>query len=190
MKQNPIFILMTGFWCSSAVIADATLVEVTNQTGDSLAIHRLSDGEIWASFALTDLIVDSFADHELIIMQVDKNKPIKLDHQKRCGGAARPAQQIDYLVDTTANDTIWSLSSPNKNKTDTLALLGMETDHFHHMRSDRRPEVVDFALQGELAHKTLWQQFKQGNTVMFHYTTTVGESRQAKFDLKTLQQGY
>jgi hypothetical protein len=186
MKHTLIQIVYFSFWTVTA-IADDTLVDITNESGDSLLIHRLSDGEIWASFMLTDQIVDSFADHELIILQVDSYKPIKLEHQKTCGGAARSTQQVDYFVNATTNGAAWSLSPPNQNRADPLDFIGIDTDPFHHMRSDRRPEVVDFAIQGELAESTLWQQFKQGNSVIFHFTTSGGEPRKAEFDLQSIQ---
>ncbi len=188
MKHTLIPVLYFSFWTVTA-LADETLVDFKNETGDSLLIHKLSDGEIWASFMLTDQVVDSFADHELIILQVDNFKPIKLEHQKSCGGAARSTQQVDYFVNNSTNGA-WELSPPKQYKAEPLDFIGLETDRFHHMRSDRRPEVVDFALQGELAESTLWQQFKQGDRVIFHYTTSEGESRKAVFDLHTIQQHY
>ncbi|MDH5357986.1 MAG: hypothetical protein OEY48_02120 [Gammaproteobacteria bacterium] len=161
-------------------------LSLTSKTGDTLMIHRLNNGELWGSFMITDQIVDSFADNELIILQVDHNKPIKLDHQKQCGGGLRQEQKVGFLFDKEADHAQWQFSQLTTNKPEILKLVGWDNDSFHHMRSDRRPEVVDFPIQGELAVDLLWQQFKQGDIAVFRYTTESGETRQAKFKLSNI----
>ena len=55
------------------------------------------------------------------------------------------------------------------------------------MRSDRRPEVVDFPIRASLAIDSLWQQFIQGSVIVFRYVTDAAETRQAEFDLHSKQ---
>lgn len=162
--------------------ADDSL-NLVSKTGDTLMIHRLNNGELWGSFIITDQIVDSFANNELIILQVDQHKPIKLDYQKQCGGGLREQQKVRFLFDSKTDNTQWHFSQVTTDKPDILKLVGWDSDSFHHMRSDRRPEVVDFPIRGEQAIDSLWQQFMQGEIVIFRYTTELGQTRQAEFNL-------
>jgi len=168
--------------------AQTTLIELTSITGDSLMIHRLNDGELWASFVITDRIADSFADSELIIVQIDQNKPIKLEHQKLCGGGKGDEQKVTFAFEHDSELTAWQFSHTKQSKPDILKLAGWDQDSYHHMRADRRPEVVDFPIQGELAVATLLQQFQQGKIITFRYTTQAGETRQAEFHLQQVNQ--
>ena len=54
------------------------------------------------------------------------------------------------------------------------------------MKSDRRPEVVDFPIQAPLAVESLFTQFQQGDELTFRYMTNADEARQAVFKLKTV----
>ena len=169
----------------------AESITISSETGDTLLIHPPKHGEIWASFMITDQVFESFAMYELIVVQVDQHQPIKLDHQKLCGGGKSEDQQVTYdfasSVEGEDDTDLWQFSSVQENKPDLLKLAGWDKASYQHMRSDRRPEVVDFALQGELAVAGLWQQFVQGEQVMFRYTTGAGEVRQAQFNIKAYQ---
>ncbi len=159
-------------------------ITLPSETGDTLMIHRLNNGEIWGSLIITDQVPDSFADSELIVLQVDQHKPIKLDQEKRCGTPAGAAQKVDYVFKTEqASDQQWQFSQVEEAQTDLLKLTGWDNDTYHHMKSDRRPEVVDFPIQGAIALESLWQQFQQGERVVFLYTTDANESREAIFNL-------
>lgn len=157
---------------------------VPSATGDTLMIHRLNNGEIWGSFVMTDEVADSFADYELIVLQVDQHKPIKLDQEKRCGTPAGEVQKVDYVFHTEqSTDQQWQFSQIESAQADILKLTGWDKETYHHMKSDRRPNVVDFPIQGAIALESLWQQFQQGAKVVFHYTTDADEPRVALFDL-------
>ncbi|MBE0438403.1 MAG: hypothetical protein IBX57_01370 [Gammaproteobacteria bacterium] len=172
-------------YCGS-LSAQITLIELVSDTGDILMIHRLNDGELWGSFIITDQVADSFADNELIVLQIDQNKPIKLEHQKVCGGGKADQQQVMFGFDYDPEQIQWLFSQVKQNNPDILKLAGWDHDSYDHMRADRRPEVVDFAIQGELAVASLLQQFQQGSLITFRYTTESGETRQAEFHLQQL----
>lgn len=158
-----------------------------SDSGDTLMIHRLNSGEIWGSFIITDQIADSFADHELIVLQVDQHQPIKLDYQKQCGGGAREKQQYSYNFARDEDKASWQFSHIETNHTDFLKLAGWDKEQYQHMRSDRRPEVVDFPIDATLAVEALWSQFRSGEKVVFHYTTESGEVRDAVFMLQPIR---
>lgn len=176
-------IMMLACLISSGLVQADESVLLKSDTGDSLMLNRLNDGELWGSFMITDQVVDSFADYELIVLQVDQNKPIKLDHQKQCGGGLGENQKIGFSFETEADSGQWQFSEVTSDRPDILKLTGWDKQSFHHMRSDRRPEVVDFPIQGELAIDSLWHQFNHGDRVIFRYTTESGETRQAEFNL-------
>lgn len=169
--------------CSMPIQANESL-SISSETGDTLMIHRLNNGEIWGSLIITDQVADSFADHELIVLQVDQHQPIKLDQEKRCNTPAGEEQKIGYDFQTEQSEQQWQFSSVSNTKTDFLKLTGWDEDIYQHMKSDRRPEVVDFPIRAELALESLWQQFQQGESVVFRYTTEADEPRQAQFELK------
>lgn len=170
--------------CCGSLSAQTTLIEQVSETGDILMVHRLNDGELWASFIITDQVADSFADNELIVVQIDQNKPIKLEHQKLCGGGKGDQQKVTFGFEYDAEQTQWQFSQVKQHKADLVKLAGWDHDSYLHMRADRRPEVVDFAIQGELAVESLLQQFQQGSLITFRYTTESGETRQAELHLQ------
>jgi len=179
--KTALIIALTAIYSVQA----AESLTIASETGDTLLIHPPKKGEVWASFMITDQVFESFATQELIVVQVDQHQPIKLDHQKLCGGGKGEAQQVTYDFETGSDesDALWQFSSVQENQTDVLKLAGWDKESYQHMRADRRPEVVDFALQGELAVSDLWQQFVQGEQVVFRYTTEASEVRQAQFNL-------
>ncbi len=159
-------------------------ISLPSESGDTLMIHRLNNGEIWGSLLITDQVPDSFSGSELIVLQVDQHKPIKLDQEKRCGTPAGAAQKVDYVFQTEqASDQQWQFSKIETAQTDIIKLAGWDNGTYQHMKSDRRPEVVDFPIQGPIALNSLWQQFQQGEKVIFHYTTDADEPREAVFNL-------
>jgi len=129
-------------------------------------------------------VADSFADHELIVLQIDQNQPIKLDQEKRCATPAGEEQKVAYTFESEGAQQQWQFSQVSAAKPDILKLTGWDKDTYQHMKSDRRPEVVDFPIQAELAIESLQQQFQQGDRVTFRYTTDADEPRQALFELK------
>jgi len=169
---------------SSLTIQANESVSISSESGDTLMIHRLNSGEVWGSLIITDQVADSFADHELIVLQIDQNQPIKLDQEKRCATPAGEEQKVAYTFESEGAQQQWQFSQVSTAKPDILKLTGWDKDTYQHMKSDRRPEVVDFPIQAELAIESLQQQFQQGDRVTFRYTTDADEPRQALFELK------
>jgi hypothetical protein len=163
--------------------AQTTLYQLVSPTGDTLLIHRLNNQEIWGSFIITDAIADSFNDDELIVMQVDHFQPIKLEHQKRCGGGKGDEQTVSFAYEQNAQATSWLFKEVMKPQHSGLNLFGSDTEQFERMRADRRPEVVDFPIEGELAITGLMSQMVHATHITFRYTTEIGEVRSAEFDL-------
>lgn len=135
---------------------------------------------------MTDTVSESFADHELIVLQIDKNKPIKLEGKRSCGGAAGDKQTIsyDFLPSNNTAAANWQFSHSEVAKQDVFALIGDDAEIYQTLSSDRRPEVVDFPIRASVGLAMFFDQFKQGNTISFRYTTQADEQREAYFDLK------
>jgi len=176
-------VLLSSFLAFNAHASES--VTFSSPSGDTLMVHQLKNGEVWGSLLITDQVSDSFADHELIILQVDKHQPIKLDQEKRCATPAGKPQKVGYSFDAEDSAGGWSFSQIEPNQTDEelIKLFGWDKGTYQHMKSDRRPEVVDFPIKANLALESLGQQFKSGEKVIFRYTTSAEESRQASFDL-------
>jgi len=173
-------------FCSAFSVQASESITLPSETGDTLMIHRLNNGEIWGSLIITDQVSDSFAEYELIVLQIDQNKPIKLDQAKRCGTPAGEAQKVDYTFETEQSaEPQWQFSQVAAAETDILKFTGWDKEIYQHMKSDRRPEVVDFPIQGTIAIDSLWSQFQRGDKIVFRYTTDADEPRIAEFDLHT-----
>ncbi|NQZ52716.1 MAG: hypothetical protein HRT93_00545 [Piscirickettsiaceae bacterium] len=182
LQQTKVMTLMLLASIFSVQASDSIII--SSDTGDTLMIHRLNDGELWGSFMITDQIADNFADYEMIVLQVDQHKPIKMDHQKLCGSPARAEQKVNYTFDTEATTEQWLFSQVTTPQPDILKLTGWDKEEYQHTKSDRRPNVVDFPILGPIALPTLSAQFQQGDIVIFRYTTDADEVRQARFELQ------
>lgn len=134
---------------------------------------------------LTDKVSDSFADHELIVLQIDNQQPVKLEGKRSCGGAAGEKQKFsyDFLSEESKNTTNWQYSQSSIATTDVLTLLGQDKQTYQTLLSDRRPEVVDFPIHASVGLASLLEQLKQGKKISFRYTTEADEQREANFDL-------
>lgn len=167
------------------VVLAADSIALNSKTGDTLMIHQFKNGELWGSFMLTDEVSDSFADHELIILQIDNHQPVKLEGKRSCGGAAGEKQTIsyDFLADNNAEVTSWQFSQSKVAKQDLFALINEDMVTYQTLSADRRPEVVDFPIRASVGLDSLFIQLKQAKIVLFRYTTQADEQRQASFDL-------
>lgn len=182
--MSPLKIIIVLCLLNCGLLQATESVTLKSNTGDTLMIHRLNDGEIWGSFMITDQVAASFADHELIVMQIDQHQPIKLDQTKRCGGGKGDVpQQVSYSFEKELSPYKWQFNQVEAVKTDILKLAGWDKDTYQHMRSDRRPEVVDFPIRSPLAIDSLSLQFIQGKIIVFRYVTDAAEIRQAEFNL-------
>ena len=161
------------------VQAQTTAIEIRHNNGDLLVIQRVASGELWGSLFISDRMTASFASHELIVLQVDTHKPIKLEQGFRsCGAPAPKAQQVVYEFEQSESD--WSFSGINNNKTVVLKLLGWDASQYGKLSADRRPEVVDFPLD---SGDSLILQMGQAQQISFRYVTTRGEQRETVFNL-------
>lgn len=162
------------------VLAQTTAMELKHNNGDVLSIQKLQNGEVWGSLFLSDQMTASFAMNELIVLQVDEHKPIKLEQGYRsCGAPAPKPQQVIYQFEQSEHAD-WSLSAAAQPEPDVLKLLGWDNDQFIRLEADRRLEVVDFPLDPDTL---LTQQLVNPTQISFRYVTTQGEQRQTIFHL-------
>lgn len=173
--------LTVAFSCN--VYADS--VEWFSRQGDSLTVQRVSTGELWASFTLTDQMSAGFAPHELLVLQVDEHKPIKLQQAFRsCAAPAVQGPQFSYQYNTASQSNKWLFEGVSSHKPDPLKLLGWDQEEFDTIKADRRSIVVDFPLNRNAAGKALIQQLRQGRQITFRYVIDTGEAKTAVFDLQ------
>jgi len=178
-------LIIVGLLYGSPIRA-ADSISLSSVSGDTLMFHQLKNGELWASFILTDQVVDSFADHELIVLQIDNHQPVNLVGKQSCGGAAGKKQTLSY--DFTSSDSQvenWQFSQSTVATSDILQLLEQDQQTYQQLLSDRRPEVVDFPVRASVGLASLLSQFQQAELVLFRYTTLANEQRTARFHLKT-----
>lgn len=90
---------------------------------------------------------------------------------------------MSYSFEKEPSSYKWQFNQVEAVKTDILKLAGWDKDTYQHMRSDRRPEVVDFPIRSPLAIDSLSLQFIQGKIMVFRYVTDAAEIRQAEFNL-------
>lgn len=160
--------------------AQTTAMELKHDNGDVLSIQKLANGEVWGSLFLSDRMVASFAPNELIVLQVDGHKPIKLEQGYRsCGAPAPKPQQVVYQFEQSAQAN-WSFSGQVQPEKDVLKLLGWDDHQFNQLSADRRPEVVDFPLDPQAV---LSMQLTSAKQISFRYVTSIGEQRQTIFHL-------
>jgi hypothetical protein len=164
---------------SPVLLAEPSAIELKHPNGDMLTIQRLASGEVWGSLFLSDRMTESFASNELIVLQVDTHKPVKLTQGLRsCGAPAPKAQQVVYQFEQQSSD--WTFSGNAKPKTDVLKLLGWDAGEFDTLDADRRPEVVDFPID---AGEKLALELSQAETISFRYVTNQGKQRESLFQL-------
>ncbi len=168
-----------------AVAADTVLLK--SETGDNLMLHKLNSDQLWATFQITDQVLESFALQELIVLQVDQNKPVKLQQSKKVCGAPAPKnkQTLAYAFEPASSVTgEWAFSEAHTAPQRVLKVFGWDDKTYDTLPSDRRSEFVDFPLEPIISGSpNLWQQFEQGEQITFRYMTEAGEARQAVFSL-------
>jgi hypothetical protein len=159
-------------------------VTLLSETGDRLMIHQLNNGELWGSFIVTDRIVDSFAEHEMIVMQLDQLKPINLQGKRSCGGAAGKPPTVDYHYAAVEQDWLFNRTTRQSAGSDIFAAIGFEDQHaYRNLTVDRRYELVDFPIQAAVGLPELFQQFQSAQSIIFRYTTQAFEQRLAEFNI-------
>ncbi len=110
-----------------AVAADTVLLK--SETGDNLMLHKLNSDQLWATFQITDQVLESFALQELIVLQVDQNKPVKLQQSKKVCGAPAPKnkQTLAYAFEPASSVTgEWAFSEAHTAPQRVLKVFGWD----------------------------------------------------------------
>ncbi|MCX4186414.1 hypothetical protein [Methylophaga sp. OBS4] len=171
---------------SLPLLAESSALALLAANGDRFSIQRLDSGEVWASFFISDQMIASFASHELIVLQIDQHKPVKLEQGFRsCGAPALPPQQISYQFEQDTADSAWIFEGTSRPQQPVLKLLGWDHASYDKINADRRAEVVDFPLSRDHA---LVSQLGVAKQISFRYATDRGEQREALFSLEPHQQ--
>jgi hypothetical protein len=175
------YFLLSSLLVGSACFANSSIT-LMSETGDTLMIHQLKNGELWGSFIVTDQIAESFAEHEQIIMQLDQQQPINLQGKRACGGAAGKPKTVDYQF--VSSDQDWLFNNSVKSNSDIFQTLGLvDQAAYRTLTVDRRYEWVDFPIQSAVGLPELLQQFQSSQKIVFRYTTQAFEQRLAEFKI-------
>lgn len=163
-----------------AIGVSAEEVERQLHTGETLKLYTLENGERWGSFFLSDQSLAEFNFDELIVLQVDSHKPVKLVQGMRsCGAPARNPQQVDYLFVEDTRDKQWSFQQTTQAEP-VLKLFGWDDEKYHSVASDLRPTVIDFPVRD----KWFRAQLSNASQVTLRYATSEGKQITATFDLE------
>lgn len=174
-RNNSLWVLMLLLL---SPIVSAQSQRYLAETGDVLEIKQLQNGEMWATLLISDQHTASFAHSELILLQLDTQPPLSLEHGNlSCGSPAKAAQTVFY--DLSPQQTLLSSSTPQPLPKGFQQVR--QRDDFSSLTADRRAETVDFVLN----ENTLsLQQFQQAKKVMFRFVTDDGIAREAIFQLQ------
>jgi hypothetical protein len=161
------------------------ILNIQSESGDCFSVQRIANGELWASFFMTDQLSVGFADYEPILMQLDQHKPVKLVQAFRsCAAPAAPEPTVSFVFEQSANNQSWLFDGVKAPKSDALKLLGWDEQRYDTIKADRREVVVDIPLERDALGRALQQQLKQAKQLTFRYVTAEGEVRKAVFDLQ------
>lgn len=150
-----------------------------SETGDRFTISQSKDGKSWGTLIISDNHTASFAHNELILMQLDDQPPISLEHGNlSCGSPAKAEQTVFYDFSDTDNGL--------RAKTEKQPLPKgfqqvRQRDVFTAITADRRAETVDFVLSDETISK---QQLESIKTLSFRFVTDDGQRHQAQFSMQ------
>ncbi|MCC5795936.1 MAG: hypothetical protein JJU48_01250 [Methylophaga sp.] len=170
----------------TAVPAQAQSFSSQAEGGELLQVQRLSSGEYWLTVRLSDRNLDSFANHELILLQVDNDYPLSIiEGLRSCAGAARPPQQVFYDYQAADAGSDWQLNAVNNQPSigDMLINTARPVADFPTITANRRPEWFDFRISGQPNAEALWQQMQDARQITLLYTTETAERRQVIFTL-------
>lgn len=150
-----------------------------SETGERFSISQTKDGKYWATLIISDKYTASFAHNELILLQLDDQTPISLEHGNlSCGSPAKAAQTVFYDYSSSVNEVFAKAETQPLPKGFQQA---RQRDVFSAITVDRRAETVDFVLEAETINL---QQLHSANTLIFHFVTDDGKRHQAIFHLK------
>ena len=150
-----------------------------SETGDRFTISQTKDGQYWGSLIISDKHTASFAHNELILLQLDEQTPVSLEHGNlSCGSPAKARQTVFYDVSPSANELfIKGEAQPLPKGFQQVR----QRDVFTTITADRRAETVDFVLNDETVNL---QQLQSANTLKFRFVTDDGKRRQALFHIQ------
>ncbi|WP_430009554.1 hypothetical protein [Methylophaga lonarensis] len=166
--------------------AQAQSFSLQAEGGELLQVQQLKSGEYWLTVRLSDRNLDSFASHELILLQLDNDYPMSIvEGLRSCAGAARPPQQFFYDYQASGAGSDWQLNAVNNQPSigDMLINTARPVADFPTINADRRPEWFDFRIAGQANAEALWQQMQHAKQITLLYTTETAERRQVIFTL-------
>jgi len=173
---------ITATFLSAWLISQSALAEekrYQSETGDKFTISQTKDGKHWGSLIISDQHTASFAHNELILLQIDEQTPISLEHGNlSCGSPAKADQTVFYDFSESASALLATVESQPLPKGFQQV---RQRDVFTSVMADRRAETIDFLLTD--AGLDL-QQLQSVETIRFRFVTDDGKRRQATFQLQ------
>lgn len=150
-----------------------------SETGDRFTISQTKDGKHWGTLIISDQHTASFAHNELILLQLDDQTPISLEHGNlSCGSPAKAQQTVFYDVSPSAQQLfIKAAAQPLPKGFQQVR----QRDVFSSITADRRAETVDFVLNDETINL---QQLQSAKILKFRFVTDDATRRQAIFQLR------
>lgn len=150
-----------------------------SETGERFTISQTKDGKYWATLFISDKYTASFAHNELILLQLDDQAPISLEHGNlSCGSPAKAEQTVFYDFSNSVNEVFAKAETQPLPKGFQQV---RQRDVFSAITADRRAETVDFVLEAETINL---QQLQSANILTFRFVTDDTTQRQAIFELR------
>lgn len=172
----------TSLMISSLILSQPLWAEeqfYLSDSGDRFTINQTKDGKYWGTLIISDNHTASFAHNELILLQLDDQTPISLEHGNlSCGSPAKAEQTVFYDFSESASEL---LEKVEKQPLPKGFQQVRQRDVFSSIMADRRAETVDFLLSD--APLTM-QQLPSVKTVKFRFVTDDGKRHQAIFQLQ------
>ena len=170
-------VLVSAVMLVSPLYAEETRYQ--SETGDRFTISQTPDGKHWGTLIISDRHTASFAHNELILLQINDQTPISLEHGNlSCGSPAKAEQTVFYDVSESANDLLATVEPQPLPKGFQQV---RQRDVFTSIMADRRAETVDFLLSDVALNV---QQLRSVATLQFRFVTDDGQRRQAIFQLQ------
>ncbi len=175
-------------WQSVSVMVSAVMLvsplyaeemRYQSETGDHFTISQTPDGKHWGTLIISDRHTASFAHNELILLQINEQTPISLEHGNlSCGSPAKAEQTVFYDVSESSIDLLTKVEPQPLPKGFQQV---RQRDVFTSVMADRRAETVDFLLSDVALNV---QKLRSVATLKFRFVTDDGQRRQAIFQLQ------
>lgn len=152
-----------------------------SETGERFTISQTKDGKHWATLFISDKYTASFDHNELILLQLDDQAPISLEHGNlSCGSPAKAEQTVFYDFSNSVNEVEVFAKAETQPLPKGFQQV-RQRDVFSSISADRRAETVDFVLNAETINL---QQLQSAHTLLFRFVTDDATRRQAIFQLR------